>query len=108
MAPEREETKASTPAANGRTVNKKALRAKPAKKASGGAGGENAKENATAIENRIKAVEDGLKPSAERLKESVARKVEKLGDQSPTKRRNYLDIFSATVPDPLEVGIVSE
>lgn len=107
-APEKEpETKASTPAANGRTVNKKALRAKPAKKASGG-GAENAKENVTAIEDRIKAVEDGLKPSAERLKESVARKVEKLGDQSPTKRRNYLDIFSATVPDPLEVGISAE
>lgn len=107
VAPEKEpETKASTPATNGRTVSKKALRAKPAKRASGG--GENAKENATAIEDRIKAVEHGLKPSAERLKESVARKVEKLGDQSPTKRRNYLDIFSATVPDPLEVGIAAE
>ncbi|TIS11701.1 MAG: hypothetical protein E5X07_40515 [Mesorhizobium sp.] len=60
------------------------------------------------MENKIKSVEEALKPSAERLKESVSRKVEKLGDQSPTKRRNYLDIFSATVPDPIDIGLTTE
>src|SRR5688500_4596371 len=27
-------------------------------------------------------------------------KVEKLGNRSPTKRKSYPDIFSATIPDP--------
>lgn len=102
------EQASSTAAASRRTVNTTALRSKanPAKKAFGG-GAEGSKDLA-AIENKIKAVEDGLKPSAERLKESVAHKIEKVGDKSPTKRRNYLDIFSATVPDPLDLGLAAE
>lgn len=100
-----DEQASSTAATSHRTVNTTALRSnsKPAKKAFGG-GAEGSKDVAV-IENKIKAVEDGLKPSAERLKESVAQKIEKVGDKSPTKRRNYLDIFSATVPDPLDLGL---
>ncbi|RWI62652.1 type IV secretory system conjugative DNA transfer family protein, partial [Mesorhizobium sp.] len=100
-----DEQASSTAATSHRTVNTTALRSnsKPAKKAFGG-GAEGSKD-AAVIENKIKAVEDGLKPSAERLKESVAQKIEKVGDKSPTKRRNYLEIFSATVPDPLDLGL---
>ncbi|RWL02474.1 hypothetical protein [Mesorhizobium sp.] len=100
-----DEQASSTAATSHRTVNTTALRSnsKPAKNAFGG-GAEGSKDVAV-IENKIKAVEDGLKPSAERLKESVAQKIEKVGDKSPTKRRNYLDIFSATVPDPLDLGL---
>ncbi|RWJ04434.1 MAG: type IV secretory system conjugative DNA transfer family protein [Mesorhizobium sp.] len=103
------EAKASSPSASSRTVNPMALRSKPksVKKASR-AGIESSKQDVAAIENKIKSVEEALKPSAERLKESVSRKVEKLGDQSPTKRRNYLDIFSATVPDPIDIGLTAE
>lgn len=35
----------------------------------------------------------------------VSQKVEKLGQELPTKRRNYLDIFATTVPDPVELGL---
>lgn len=110
VVPEKEpEAKASSPAASSRTINQRALRSKPksVKKASS-AGTESSKPNVAAIESKIKTVEDALKPSAERLKESVARKVEKIGDKSPTKRRNYLDIFSATVPDPIDIGLTAE
>jgi len=61
-----------------------------------------------AIEARIKAIEEGLKPKAAQLKEVVETKVEKLGDRSPTTRRNFMDIFNATVPDPAEVGMATE
>lgn len=61
-----------------------------------------------AMEARIKAIEEGLKPKAAQLKEVVETKAEKLGDKSPTKRRNIMDIFSATVPDPVEVGVTAE
>ncbi|RUW00987.1 hypothetical protein EOA53_31300 [Mesorhizobium sp. M1A.F.Ca.IN.020.03.1.1] len=57
------------------------------------------------MDARINIAEESLKPSAERLKETVSRKVEKLGQTSPTKRRNYLDIFATTVPDPVELGL---
>lgn len=92
-----------------RVVNRKAIEArkKPAKSNSS-AGAETSKRDIAAIEERIKAVEESLKPSAERLKATVAQKVEKLGERSPTKRKNYLDIFSATVPDPVDVGLAAE
>lgn len=61
-----------------------------------------------AMEARIKAIEEGLKPKAAQLKEMVETKAEKLGEKSPTKRRNIMDIFSATVPDPVEVGVPAE
>ncbi|TIS61390.1 MAG: hypothetical protein E5W93_07980 [Mesorhizobium sp.] len=57
------------------------------------------------MDARIKVAEESLKPSAERLKETVSQKVEKLVQASPTKRRNYLDIFATTVPDPVELGL---
>jgi type IV secretion system protein VirD4 len=92
-----------------RVVNRKAIdaRKKPTKSNSG-AGAETSKRDVAAIEERIKTVEESLKPSAERLKATVAQKVEKLGDRSPTTRKNYLDIFSATVPDPVDVGLAAE
>lgn len=95
--------KAAAPAK--RTVNKKALRPKPKAANTGGA---EASASLDAMEARIKAIEEGLKPKAAQLKEVVEMNAEKLGDKSPTKRRNILDIFSATVPDPVEVGVPAE
>lgn len=55
------------------------------------------------MEARIKALEEGLNPKAAQLKDAVQTEVEKLGDKSPTTRRNFMDIFNTTVPDPVEV-----
>ncbi|PTE06198.1 hypothetical protein C9427_33135 [Mesorhizobium helmanticense] len=92
-----------------RTVNRKASLPKPkrAKAASSGGSGNKAEAtpDVTAIDARIKVAEESLKPSAERLKETVSQKVEGLGQESPTKRRNYLEIFATTVPDPVELGL---
>ncbi|RRH96654.1 hypothetical protein EH240_21940 [Mesorhizobium tamadayense] len=91
-----------------RTVNRKASLPQPkrAEASSGGFGNEaEVTADVAAIDARIKIAEESLKPSAERLKETVSQKVEKLGQASPTKRRNYLDIFATTVPDPIELGL---
>lgn len=91
-----------------RTVNSNASLPKPkhAKASSGGAGNEaEEKPEVAAIDARIKVAEESLKPSAERLKETVSQNVEKLVQASPRKRRNYLDIFATTVPDPAELGL---
>ncbi|WP_331375200.1 type IV secretory system conjugative DNA transfer family protein [Sinorhizobium chiapasense] len=95
--------KAAAPAK--RTVNKKALR--PKHKAAN-TGGAEASASLDAMEARIKAIEEGLKPKAAQLKEVVETTAEKLGDKSPTKRRNIMDIFSTTVPDPVEVDVPAE
>ncbi|MGK9338491.1 type IV secretory system conjugative DNA transfer family protein [Sinorhizobium meliloti] len=97
--------KLSTPAK--RSVNKKALRPKP-KATSANPGGAEASASLDAMEARINAIEEGLKPKAAQLKDVVEMKAEKLGDKSPTKRRNIMDIFSSTVPDPVEVGVPAE
>ncbi|RVE87081.1 type IV secretory system conjugative DNA transfer family protein [Sinorhizobium meliloti] len=97
--------KAAAPAK--RTVSKKALRPKPKANAAN-TGGAEASASLDAMEARIKAIEEGLKPKAAQLKEVVGTKAEKLGAKSPTKRRNIMDIFSATVPDPVEVGVPAE
>ncbi|MER8874594.1 type IV secretory system conjugative DNA transfer family protein, partial [Mesorhizobium sp. M0814] len=100
--------KAATKEPATRTVNHKASLPQPkrATASSGGSGNEaEATPDVTTIDARIKTAEESLKPSAERLKETVSQKVEKLGQASPTKRRNYLDIFAATVPDPVELGL---
>ncbi|WP_146258775.1 type IV secretory system conjugative DNA transfer family protein, partial [Sinorhizobium medicae] len=97
--------KAAAPAK--RAVNRKALRTNP-KATAANTGGAEASASLDAMEARIKAIEEGLKPKAAQLKEVVETKAEKLGDKSPTKRRNILDIFSATVPDPVEVGVTAE
>ncbi|UIJ91911.1 type IV secretory system conjugative DNA transfer family protein (plasmid) [Sinorhizobium meliloti] len=97
--------KAAAPAK--RTVNKKALRPKRKATAASTAGAEES-ASLDAMEARIRAIEEGLKPKAAQLKEVVEAKAETLGDKSPTKRRNILDIFSATVPDPIEVGVAAE
>ncbi|MDX0060729.1 type IV secretion system DNA-binding domain-containing protein [Sinorhizobium meliloti] len=96
--------KAAAPAK--RTVNKKALRPR-AKATAANTGGAEASASLDAMEARIKAIEEGLKPKAAQLKEVVETKAEKLGYKSPTKRRNIMDIFSATVPDPVE-GVAAE
>lgn len=95
----------STPAK--RTVNRKALRPS-AKATAANTGGAEASPSLDAMEARIRAIEEGLKPKAAQLREVVEMKAEKLGDKSPTKRRNIMDIFSATVPDPVEVGVAAE
>lgn len=87
-----------------RTVDKKALRPKPKAANTGGA---EASASLDAMEARIKAIEEGLKPKAAQLKEVVEAKAEKL-EKSPTKRRNIMDIFSATVPDPVEVDVPAQ
>jgi type IV secretion system protein VirD4 len=58
------------------------------------------------IKDRIVKVEARLKPSAERLLKAVKEKVEADG-ASPRKRKSYLDIFNATVPDPEDVDLPS-
>lgn len=93
-----------------RTVNRKAAlpKTKATKTVTGGGAPAEAKPDTASIEARIKEVEDGLKPHAELLKEKVSEKVDKIGDVSPRKRRNYLDIFATTVPDPAELGLPAE
>ena len=58
------------------------------------------------IDDRIEEVEAKLKPSAERLLKAVNEKVEAYG-ASPRKRKSYLDIFNATVPDPEDIGLMT-
>ncbi|WP_180350244.1 hypothetical protein [Ochrobactrum sp. CGA5] len=58
------------------------------------------------INDRLQEVEAQLKPSAKRLLQAVNEKVEASG-ASPRKRKSYLDIFNATVPDPEDVGLMS-
>lgn len=58
------------------------------------------------IDDHIEKVEAKLKPSAERLLNAVNEKVEAAG-VSPRKRKSYLDIFDATVPDPEDIGLIS-
>lgn len=89
-----------------RTVNKKALR--PKAKATAARTDAEAPANMVAMEARIKAIEEGLKPRAVQLKATVETKVEKLGERSPITRRDFMDIFDATVPDPVEVGVAAE
>lgn len=89
-----------------RTVNKNALRPKP-KSALAKTEAE-ASASLAAMEARIKAIEDGLTPKAVQLKATVETKVEKLGSKSATARRNYMDIFNTTIPDPVEVGVAAE
>ncbi|UTV41833.1 type IV secretory system conjugative DNA transfer family protein (plasmid) [Ensifer adhaerens] len=86
-----------------RTVNKNALRPNP--KSAPAKTEAAASANLAATEARIKAIEDGLTPKAAQLKATVEMKVEKLGGKSPTARRNYMDIFNTTIPDPVEVGV---
>lgn len=58
------------------------------------------------INDRIEVVEAKLKPSAERLLKAVNEKVEASG-ASPRKRKNYMEIFNATVPDPEDIGLMT-
>ncbi|MGN7882525.1 type IV secretory system conjugative DNA transfer family protein [Ensifer sp. 22460] len=89
-----------------RTVNKNALRPNP--KSAPAKTGAAASASLAATEARIKAIEDGLTPKAAQLKATVEMKVEKLGGKSPTARRNYMEIFNTTIPDPVEVGVSAE
>ncbi|WP_037461859.1 type IV secretory system conjugative DNA transfer family protein [Sinorhizobium fredii] len=90
-----------------RTINRKALQPK-AKTTVAKSGGGEAAPNLDAMEARIRAIEEGLKPKAAQLKKAVETKVEKLGDKAPSTRRNFMDIFNTTVPDPVEVGVAAE
>lgn len=89
-----------------RTVNKKALQ--PKAKTTAAKTDVEAPASLVAMEARIKAIEEGLKPRSAQLKATVETKVEKLGERSPTTRRNYMDIFNTTIPDPEEVGVSAE
>lgn len=71
------DVKVATPAK--RTANKKALRSKP-EATTAKTDGTVAPASLNAMEARIKAIEEGLKPKATQLKEAVETKVEKLGE----------------------------
>lgn len=58
------------------------------------------------VDARLKEVEAQLKPSAERLLKAVKDRAEDVA-ASPRKRKSYLEIFNATVPDPEDIGLAS-
>lgn len=89
-----------------RTVNRKALR--PKAKAIGTEAPMDASANLAVMEDRIRAIEEGLKVKAMQLKAAVETKADTIGRKSPTVRRNVMDIFNATVPDPVDVGMPAE
>jgi len=66
------------------------------------------KRDASSISERVRQAEQRLKPTAERLKHIVAEKVAASSLVTPQRRRSYLDIFEATVPDPIDIGLVLE
>lgn len=68
----------------------------------------NERNTASTISERVKHAEKRLKPTAEKLKHIVAEKVGATASASPQRRRSYLEIFDATVPDPLEIGVAFE
>ena len=66
------------------------------------------KNNASSIAERVRQAEERLKPTAERLKHIVAQKVAGSSSGPSHRRRSYLEIFEATVPDPIDVGLALE
>ena len=68
----------------------------------------NERNTASTISERVKHAEGRLKPTAEKLKHIVARKVGATTSASPQRRRSYLEIFDATIPDPLDIGLATE
>jgi type IV secretion system protein VirD4 len=65
----------------------------------------NERNTASTISERVKRAEERLKPTAEKLKHIVAKKVGATASASPQRRRSYLEIFDATIPDPLDIGV---
>ncbi len=63
---------------------------------------------ASTISERVKHAEERLKPTAEKLKHIVAKRVGATTSASPQRRRSYLEIFDATIPDPLDIGLATE
>jgi type IV secretion system protein VirD4 len=59
------------------------------------------------IRERARHAEERLKPTAEKLKQIVSAKVGSPGATTPQRRRSYLEIFDATVPDPLDIGLTT-
>ena len=70
--------------------------------------GSDGKINASSIGERARHAEERLKPTAEKLRKIVHKKLEDAGSAQPQRRKSYLEIFDATVPDPLDIGLVLE
>lgn len=66
------------------------------------------RKDAGTISDRIRQAEGRLKPSAEKLKKIVNEKIQSAGSELPARRKSYLEIFEATVPDPPDVGLTME
>ena len=49
-----------------------------------------------------------LKPTAEKLKKIVDDKIAATDGSRPQRRKRYLEIFDATVPDPSDIGLELE
>lgn len=66
------------------------------------------KKNNATVSTRIHQAESRLKPTAENLKKIIAEQIEARGSDRPNRRKGYLEIFEATVPDPAEFGLTME
>ncbi|WP_192247987.1 type IV secretory system conjugative DNA transfer family protein [Mesorhizobium caraganae] len=62
-------------------------------------------EHGAAISDRIRQAESRLKPTAEKLRKTIAEQLETVGSEQGQRRKSYLEIFDATVPDPLDLGL---
>ncbi|RWM09726.1 MAG: type IV secretory system conjugative DNA transfer family protein [Mesorhizobium sp.] len=62
-------------------------------------------ENGATISDRIRQAESRLKPTAEKLRKRIAEQLETVGSEQIQRRKSYLEIFDATVPDPLDLGL---
>jgi type IV secretion system protein VirD4 len=70
--------------------------------------GSEGKIDASSIGERARHAEERLKPTAEKLRKIVAEKLEDTGSAQTQRRKSYLEIFDATVPDPLDIGLAVE
>ncbi|MGX5851043.1 type IV secretory system conjugative DNA transfer family protein [Mesorhizobium sp. PL10] len=66
------------------------------------------KKNDVAVSDRIRQAESRLKPTAEHLREKIAEQIEASGSDRPNRRKGYLEVFEATVPDPVDIGLTLE
>ncbi|MBB6469183.1 type IV secretion system protein VirD4 [Aminobacter lissarensis] len=57
------------------------------------------------ITERMQRAEGRLKPTAEKLKRLITDKVGGEASGNARQRKSYLEIFEATVPDPLDIGL---
>lgn len=56
----------------------------------------------------LEEAEKKLRPRAEKLKKVIEEKSQKDSGAPPRRRKSYLEIFQATVPDPADAGVTAE